>query len=68
MTRRSQREVERAIGSLEESEPDDDRVYVVSIGGDPDSPSGWMSHEEHEQHFGERPDSGFNLHMSGGRQ
>lgn len=43
----------------------DERIYVVSVGGDEER-SGWFTPEEYEQQYGERPDSAFTVTINGG--
>lgn len=68
MTRRSKRELERAVDDLAGDGGTDD-IFVVAIGGDPNRPAGWLTPEEYEQHYGDRPESDFTFTVNpGGRQ
>lgn len=64
----SKRNVEGRLDDLESADrTDEETVCVVSIGPDHDRTE-WMTHEEHEQHFGKRPESEFNFHINGSGQ
>ncbi len=52
MTRRSKRDLDRRLDALEPSHPDEERIFVVRIGGDPETPSGWMSPAEYDRYYG----------------
>lgn len=58
MTRLSKRELERSLDGFDDG-GNEGEIYVVSIGGDSDKPSGWLSLEEYERHYGDRPESDF---------
>ena len=66
MTRRTSPELEKRLDALESTHGDAEQIYVVSIGGDPDKPRGWLSPEEYECYYGERPESGFRFDGNSG--
>ena len=63
MTRRTRtsRSVENRLDELESehAREGEERRYVISIGGDPDKPRGWVTPEEYEQHYGENSAADF---------
>jgi len=59
MPRRSKRELEQALDGLADADTADDRVFVACIGGDQDTPTGWLTPEEYAEHYGEPPENGF---------
>ena len=69
MTRRSRPAsgIERRLDALESTGEHAGEIYAVSIGGDPDKPTGWLSPRAYERHYGERPESAFsfNINMTG---
>lgn len=53
MTRPTASELERRLADLEDGTDDDGReCFVVTIGGDPDAPRGWMSAETYAEEYG----------------
>jgi len=61
MTHPTKRTLERRLDDADDSP--DDRMFAVSIGGDPDAPTGWLSPDEYEQYYGDLPDSTFEFHI-----
>lgn len=53
----TKRDLERRLDAVD-PDHDDDRIHVVCIGGEPGR-SGWYTHEEYEQVFGDLPESEF---------
>lgn len=69
MTRRSRTsgDAESRLDALESDREHAGEIFVASIGGDPDTPTGWLSPRAYERHYGERPESAFsfNINMTG---
>lgn len=62
----TRRGVERRLDDLDDDT--DARIFVVSIGGDSDALTGWLSPETYERHYDERPESDFTYMINGGGQ
>lgn len=58
----SKRSLERRLDRAD-PEHEDDRILVVSIGGEPGR-GGWFTYDEYEQEFGQLPESEFNYHIN----
>jgi len=65
MTFPTKHDIEQRLDALDD-DSEGDRVFVACIGGDPGRPRGWLTRAEYAEHYGDRPEGGFEFTINGG--